>query len=1459
MSRSKTVQTYLAKKGAEWLSKELGVVVTIESLEFDFARNVHIEGLFMGDRAGDSMIVVNVLDLEIVKYDDRNRVVKFGTTSLKNALVKIGYHKGEHRKNIQFFIDYLNGPKKVKTTPKKPWVLKFETVKLVDDIFHIYDENKQDTEPGLIDEFNLKFSKINGTISDLRIIDDSLHFVAKELKTVERSGLVVRRLNSICNIHDKGMDFTGLDVFTACSHLQGNLHFAFPGMKYLDDFIGNTTWKGELKKSDLCLSELSVFSEDLKNHTEVLSIHHLRIGGTYDHLKLSSADIETADNSRIQGDFYLEGLPSWRTTYCEFRVKYLRTNAGDLEKIIGNMSMPSLLHDAGNIVAKGSFSGQFTDFKWDGVIESSFGNATTDVFMNFKPGVKNAIFSGRIASAGLDLSHFNSNLGVSAFDIHMDGTGLSTETFDLIVDAKIPEFILLGKYYRDAEIVGDFTAKNFTGTANFRDLRINTDFDGEINYSEKKPRFKFTANSKGLDLYELGFDHVHALVWGKTTVDLQGTDPDEMEGFVDARDVYIHRDGEVFSYGRQYVKKSGVRKNTFIEFDGNFASGTLSGNVSLNNMQAIAINSMADVFPEKIKRLEYGGLDSFDFDFVIRDPGIIYSYVLHGLKSDPLFIKGNFNNINHTAILNIKPLNVSLNQYDFNNLVVNARRMGLDNMDFSIVLSEFYNDGELQLKDMSVNGKAEKNLVGYTVKVADNSGDYHINLDLVSHVLKDSISFRFLSSELKMDREFWTVDKNLTQISLLNDGTILCPMLYLDGKDHFVEASGVISARSTDTLLIDFGNFSFDFIRPYMKHSVLDSLEGRLNGKIEVAALLGWPRFSGEISARDLTFYGVRYGDADILLADYEKSGRLQVESHFFDGLLNGVFVMGNIGYKEVKGVDQMNLNVEVPYNTNLKLIQPFLEDILTIKGGTVYGEVSIAGNFDAPEITGKLKVDQANLFIDYLKTSLKFSTDFVANKKGLFNSRPFVIYDEPGTGTAVGNLSITHKNFDKFYLDIMVDSARNLKCLNTKEGDDALFYGTAWADGDCHIYGPFEKISMDINLKSRKNSNIKVLYSDVEENELMGYIKFLKRDVKTPETPEKKSGNYLHKINVTLDINPDLDAEFVVDKRLGDIIKGRGNGVLKMLYDENEHFYMWGIYKVTEGDYVFSIPGINLLTKKIGLKEGGTIAWSGDPYEAVLDIKGSFEKKISPAALMTAVSGGSQKSYAPIKVESILSLKGNLMSPDISFDIQTPDLETTAGSTSNDVYRVIQRIRLDKDETMKQAVALMLFGNFITPSFAQNAASFGPVVSGTGVAGNSLSSIASGVVNDIFTRAGIPTRIQVNIDDVRSASGGATRVFINSEWFLTERVRLDINYDPTVAVLVNNVTVPINFNLEYMTRNENWRIRAFSRSSNLLLQQSSTTLSTGVSGNTLGSGVVYRREFDTFRPEKKHSDSSVN
>jgi hypothetical protein len=578
----------------------------------------------------------------------------------------------------------------------------------------------------------------------------------------------------------------------------------------------------------------------------------------------------------------------------------------------------------------------------------------------------------------------------------------------------------------------------------------------------------------------------------------------------------------------------------------------------------------------------------------------------------------------------------------------------------------------------------------------------------------------------------------------------------------------------------------------------------------------------------------------------------VRLESFVRSGPLAQTEITGDIQFLKDKE-PQLNLVGSIPQGSSLSFLKPFLDGIVLIEKGTFGGDIRITGPLNKPKTQGLLKTNEFKLGVDYLGTSYKLGGIFKITESGISTFRPLKLTD-PSTGTfAWLNLALTHDNFKDFALDLKVDSIKNMRVLNTTEEMNGQFYGTAYADGKVHIHGLFTEIDMDIDLTTREKTKLFIQLPQYEENALVGSIVFVNR--KAESIKNKKSikseteQDAIGQINLNIKVNPQAEAQFVIDKRLGDVIKGYGTGNIRLVYGRDEKLYLYGRYLIEKGEYSFSLPGVNLV-KKINVNKGGSIRWDGDPLGAEVDINGSFEKKISPSTLMIASAG---TNYPTTRFVSVLSMTGNLFSPNISFDLQAPELSAITGATGSEINSVLQRIRADKDETMRQSIALLLFGNFLPPSITGSTAPTANSFSSAGFAGNSISTLASSVVNDLFSKYGIPTRIQVNIDDVRNINGNSnTQLFVNSEWFLSERLRLDLNYDPTVAVLVNSVALPLNFNLEYKTSDENWRLKAFSRSNNLILQQNNATTTNGVSGNTLGTGILYRREFDTFTKKKK-------
>ena len=141
-------------------------------------------------------------------------------------------------------------------------------------------------------------------------------------------------------------------------------------------------------------------------------------------------------------------------------------------------------------------------------------------------------------------------------------------------------------------------------------------------------------------------------------------------------------------------------------------------------------------------------------------------------------------------------------------------------------------------------------------------------------------------------------------------------------------------------------------------------------------------------------------------------------------------------------------------------------------------------------------------------------------------------------------------------------------------------------------------------------------------------------------------------------------------------------------------------------------------------------------------------------------------------------------------------------------------------------------------------------VLNGIGVAGNSLGALVSNQANNIANQFGLPTQFQLNLDNVGAASTTetTTSIYVNSETRLTDKIKLNLNFDNTVSTSTNG---GVNFNLEYTPENSLWRMRLFSRNQNSLSSLNNVNIST-VSGYTLGSGFIFQMEFDRFKRRKK-------
>jgi len=159
-------------------------------------------------------------------------------------------------------------------------------------------------------------------------------------------------------------------------------------------------------------------------------------------------------------------------------------------------------------------------------------------------------------------------------------------------------------------------------------------------------------------------------------------------------------------------------------------------------------------------------------------------------------------------------------------------------------------------------------------------------------------------------------------------------------------------------------------------------------------------------------------------------------------------------------------------------------------------------------------------------------------------------------------------------------------------------------------------------------------------------------------------------------------------------MLVGKGTGNLRFEFDTYSDIKLFGTYTIEKGNYLFTLQ--NVIRKEFKIDEGSTLTWTGDLYNAQVKIKGIYSLMASLRDLMDE----SQLSSLPrttVPVNCILLLSGNLMKPNVEFDIDLP-------SSDESVKQMVKSIISTNEMMARQIIYLLIFNKFYNP-YLQSAA----------------------------------------------------------------------------------------------------------------------------------------------------------
>jgi len=187
--------------------------------------------------------------------------------------------------------------------------------------------------------------------------------------------------------------------------------------------------------------------------------------------------------------------------------------------------------------------------------------------------------------------------------------------------------------------------------------------------------------------------------------------------------------------------------------------------------------------------------------------------------------------------------------------------------------------------------------------------------------------------------------------------------------------------------------------------------------------------------------------------------------------------------------------------------------------------------------------------------------------------------------------------------------------------------------------------------------------------------------------------------ITARVTITDNTPFTFIVDPVSGDNLRVRAAGTLTTTLDASGNLTLTGRLDVRRGKYKLSLYG--LATREFIIANGSSVSWSGDPYNADLNITAIYKVRAAPADLLAGQGSNDPTSNLvarnAVPFNVLLKVTDQLSKPTIGFDITLPN-DQKGGPLGGEIEARLGQLRLpgNTSDLSKQVFSLLVLGRFV-------------------------------------------------------------------------------------------------------------------------------------------------------------------
>ncbi|WP_455674702.1 translocation/assembly module TamB domain-containing protein [Phocaeicola sp.] len=1433
---------YVQGKLSVFVAKELKTVlnteVSVGRIDMGLLNRIIVEDVLLHDRRGEEMLRVARLSAKFEILPLLKKKITISSVQLFGFNVSLNRPSPGGVPNFQFVLDALASKDTVKTETNLD--LRINSV-LIRRGRVTYDVLSEPETPGKFNAAHLAVKNLAATVSLKALRNDSLNATIRRVSFDEQCGFSLEKFSMRVRANNNHLDINNFAVVLPNSTLNiDSLSVAYDSLPELPKLTENVIYKGKLNAS-LVLKDIAPLIPVFSRFEDPLSLY-MDFSGKGKSIECPLFRLTDHSSIMVTGETAVTNWDAGKDMYIYGKLKNVNLNREGIDGLMTNLTgqVPPILRNLDYLRFNGEAAGYLRNLTLTGLFRTGTGTVKADLMMSIDE-QQGRTYSGSVASTDLNLGKLLNNekkFGMADFNLELKGFNYKGHYPESYIKGIVSSIEYSRYQYENITLDGVYKDGGFNGKLAMDDENGSVQIDGNFNVARSVPAFNLKTVIKDFRPNDLhlteGYEDTGISL--NLTADFTGNSIDDMNGRISLDSLRLDApNGKDYFLNNLTITSGQIDGAKELRIQSSFMNAVICGDYSYNTIPASILQTVQRYIPSLLTLKDNMPVPHNNFNFDIRIENTEFFTKLFHIPLElnlPASLKGYFNDREEKLRVEGHFPEFKYNGTHYDSGVLLCENPS-DQFKCSFRTGMLMNSGAMV--NLTLDALAKNDHLETTINWGNNTNvTYGGKFAAVTRFYKTEGKHPILQADIDIHPTKVVLNDTIWNIHpshiAVDSGRVYVDKFLFEHKDQHLLIDGKLTQRQEDSCRIDLKNINLEYVLDIVH---FDDVEfgGLITGIVDLKGVMKDPVMETRLNVHNFALNRTLLGEADITGVWDQELGGVHLDAKIAEKGISATHVTGYVSPK-LKGLDLM-IDAD---STNIGLIQPFVEGIFSNIKGRVNGFVRLYGDFKHLDLEGEVRAN-IDAKIDVLNTSFRIKNDSVHIASGELAFNDVHVYDHEGnSGVVNGYLHHTKLKNLMYHFNIQ---GNNLLMYDTREPGEMPFYGKVYGTGSVVLDGGNNAMTVDASLTTAQNTSFTYITGITTEATSNQFITFVDRTPKrihdnvetnlyhhsnvTKEEEEEGPPMDL-RINMLIEATPNATMKVIMDPVSGDNITATGSGNLQVNFFNKGDFQMFGNYIINQGMYKLSMQEV--IRKDFTLNSGGTVTFTGDPYQANLDVQAVYtvnSASLSDLGVDTSLSQG----QSTVKVNCLMNLTGSLANPDIKFDLELPTVK-------EEDRELVRSITSTEEQMNTQIIYLLGIGKFYTYDYAGNDQS-----------SNATSSLAfstlSGQLNNMLSQwmDNKNWNIGANLSTGEKGWTDVEAEAILSGRLLNNRLVINGNFGYKDNALANTNFVGDFEAIWLLTKNGDFRLRGYNQTNDRYFTKSTLT--------TQGIGIMYKKDFDKW------------